>query len=78
VPCVVSDTCGNPEAIEHGRHGLVVPMHAPDQAGEALVKLWQDRTLHQAMVRQAHEGLDAFDARHVTPMHAELYRQLLR
>ncbi len=78
VPCVVSDTCGNPEAIGYGRCGRVVSMNRPDQAAEAMLALWRDPELRQEISRQTSDGLDAFDARHVTPMHAELYRALIR
>ncbi len=74
---VVSDTCGNPEAVGYGRFGAVVPMGQPDQAAQALLELWRSPQERQRIREQAHEGLDAFDARHVTPMHADLYRNLL-
>ena len=77
VPCVVSDTCGNPEAIDYGRCGRVVEMHRPDQAAEALLALWRNPELRQRISTSAGDGLDAFDARHVTSMHADLYRSLL-
>ena len=77
VPCIVSDTCGNPEAIDYGRCGRIVAMHRPDQAAEAMISLWRDPALRQQISSQSTEGLDAFDARHVTPMHADLYRSLI-
>jgi len=77
VPCVVSDTCGNPEAIDYGRCGRVVPMRRPDRAAEELLALWRQPAVRASIRQDSIEGLDAFDARHVTPMHAELYRTLL-
>ena len=77
VPCVVSETCGNPEAIDYGRLGAIVDPRRPDQAAAALRSLWDDPERRAQIAAQAHRGLDAFDARHVTPMHAALYRSLL-
>ena len=77
VPCVVSDTCGNPEAIDYGRCGRIVDMHRPDKAAEAMLALWRDPATRQEIREHAQEGLDAFDAKHVTPMHADLYRRLI-
>ena len=77
VPCVVSDICGNPEAIGYGRHGVVVPVDRPDLAAQALAELWIDPARRSRIRGESHDNLDAFDARHVTPMHVELYEQLL-
>jgi len=77
LPCVVTDTCGNPEAIEHGRHGLVVPMHRPDQVADACLEILADAGLHRRFSAAGTEGLDAFDIRHIVPQHVELYERLL-
>lgn len=78
LPCVVTDTCGNPEAIEHDRHGLVVPMHRPDLVAEASLEILGDPARHQSFSEQAPVDLDAFDIRHIVPQHVDLYEQLLK
>ncbi|MEC7751674.1 MAG: glycosyltransferase [Myxococcota bacterium] len=77
LPCVVTDTCGNPEAIQHGLHGLVVPMSRPDKVADACLRLLADRDLYGRMSSAAKEGLDAFDIRHIVPQHVALYERLL-
>jgi glycosyltransferase involved in cell wall biosynthesis len=77
LPCVVSDVCGNPEAVRDGVHGLVVPPRDPEAAAQALCRLWHDLPLRLELGRQASEDLDGFDAARVTPMHIALYRKLL-
>ena len=77
LPCVVTDTCGNPEAIQHGLHGLVVPMHRPDRVAEACLTLLSDPVLYERCSLAAENGLDAFDIRHIVPQHTALYERLL-
>ncbi|MDE0882315.1 MAG: glycosyltransferase [Myxococcota bacterium] len=77
LPCVVSDTCGNPEAIGYGDCGVVVPMNAPTQAAQALLKLWRNPQRRAQLRERCAAGLEVFDAEHVTPMHIDLYRRLL-
>ena len=77
LPCVVTNTCGNPEAIENGVHGLVVPMNRPDLVAEATVSILRDRSLYEKFSKQGPVDLESFDIKHIVPQHVELYNYLL-
>jgi glycosyltransferase involved in cell wall biosynthesis len=77
VPCVVSDRCGNPEAVGYGSAGFVVPAGATEEAGERLAELLTNEALHRGFAERSGEGLDGFDVRHIVPRHVELYDTLL-
>jgi glycosyltransferase involved in cell wall biosynthesis len=77
LPCVVTDTCGNPEAIEHQQHGLVVPMHRPDLVAQASLTILRDPALYHQFSQQGPIDLETFDIRHIVPQHVELYKRLL-
>lgn len=45
LPCVATDVGGNPEVLEHGKTGLLVPSRDPDQMAAALERLAEDDAL---------------------------------
>jgi glycosyltransferase involved in cell wall biosynthesis len=77
LPCVVSDRCGNPEAVGYGSAGFVVPAGATTAAGERLADLLTDSAVHRRFSEAAADGLDAFDLRHIVPAHVDLYETLI-
>jgi len=50
-PIVCTGVCGNPEVVEDGVSGLLVPPRAPGQLAEALSKLLADEELGERFVR---------------------------
>ena len=49
IPVVASDSGGNPEAVDHGRTGLLVPPGDPQAIADALRALIADRELMRSM-----------------------------
>ena len=78
LPLVVTDVGGNAEAVIDGECGFVVPAHAPDRLGEALLAIAGDLPRAMAMGEaarrraKAHFTIDACVARYDA-----LYRSLL-
>ncbi len=51
LPVVASAVGGNPEAVDHGRSGLLVAAHAPEQLAAAMQELLDDRKRSAAFGR---------------------------
>lgn len=52
-PVVATDSGGNPEALDHGRTGFLVPVDSPDAMGGSALRLLQDPALHAAVAAAA-------------------------
>ncbi|NLY44168.1 MAG: glycosyltransferase [Clostridiaceae bacterium] len=48
-PCIATDTGGNPEVVEDGCNGLLVPVKNPEQLAEAMIRLVDDPDLRRKM-----------------------------
>src|SRR6202008_5165691 len=46
-PAVATDIGGNPEVIEHGENGLLVPVHDPAELARAIERLLGDPELRR-------------------------------
>lgn len=53
LPTIATATGGTPEAIEHGRNGLLVPPADPQALAEAILWLMGDRALYERLGREA-------------------------
>lgn len=60
LPIVASNVGGNPEVVEHGVNGLLVPPRDPDRLREALAGLLGDPDLGRRFVRAGLERMDRF------------------
>lgn len=60
-PIVCTGVCGNPEVVEDGVNGFLVPPRSPEALAEALSKLLYDRELQQAFRAAGLAGLGRFD-----------------
>ncbi|GAB4111404.1 MAG: glycosyltransferase family 4 protein [Roseiflexaceae bacterium] len=61
-PCVATDVTGIPEAIRHGKTGLIVPQNDPPALAEALARLIKHPDLRMNLASSARELIeDAFD-----------------
>lgn len=55
LPIVATRVGGNPEAIEEGAHGILVPFADPAALADGVLKLLSDDVLRQAMATRARE-----------------------
>jgi glycosyltransferase involved in cell wall biosynthesis len=55
-PVVATDDGGNPEAIEHGVNGILVPAETPDAFVEPIYRLITDLGYRIRLVEAAHSG----------------------
>ncbi|HEX5879125.1 MAG TPA: glycosyltransferase family 4 protein [Actinomycetota bacterium] len=63
-PCVATDVTGLPEAVHHGRTGLLVGPHDPEGLADAIQTLLQDPGLRARLAVAARALIEAsFDAR---------------
>jgi glycosyltransferase involved in cell wall biosynthesis len=77
-PVVASSAGGNPELIEDGRSGLLVPARDPSAFAAALARLLEDRDLAQRLGRQGRERVVAgFTVEARLDRIEALYRQLI-
>ena len=49
VPIIATDWNYNKEVIIDGRNGILVPVHKPEEIAKALLRLYQDRSLHKQL-----------------------------
>ncbi len=62
LPAVVTEVGGNPEIVEHGVNGLLVPSNDDKAVADAIWKLYQDKSLRQRMGENARQiALEKFD-----------------
>lgn len=62
-PCISTDVTGIPEVIEHGRTGLIVQQHCPDDLAAAIARLLDSEDERVALARQARRRIEAdFDS----------------
>ncbi|MDJ0555749.1 MAG: glycosyltransferase family 4 protein [Microcoleaceae cyanobacterium MO_207.B10] len=58
VPVVVSDTCGLPEVVEHGRTGIVTKVGNPNSLSLGIIEALRDRNYMQKLVSNAYQELE--------------------
>jgi glycosyltransferase involved in cell wall biosynthesis len=76
-PAVLTRAGGNPEVVDDGEHGLVVPTADPSALADGIVALLQDPTLRQRMGESAKRRAQDFDIRGAVRRTEEVYRGLL-
>ena len=47
IPCVASNTCGNPYMVKNEENGLLFPPRTPEALANALIRLYRDKDLYQ-------------------------------
>jgi len=78
VPVVATRVGGNPEAVEDGATGLLVPSRDPAALARAIALLLQDRTLASRLGRCGQQRVaECFSNERMVRRTEELYRQLL-
>jgi L-malate glycosyltransferase len=77
VPVVVTRVGGNPELVEEGRTGLLVPPRDPHAFAEAVAALLLDPDRRRAMGENARAAIQSFRIEQVAARYAALYRDLL-
>ncbi len=60
-PVITTNVCGNPEAVEDGRTGLLVEYNNKEQIKGAILKLLQDKNLADKLTANAKASLEKFD-----------------
>jgi glycosyltransferase involved in cell wall biosynthesis len=78
LPMVVTDVGGNPEAVLHGKTGLVVPPHNPSALGRAILRLARDRGLRERLGNAGRTRVEQeFSLERCVDDHHNLYEELL-
>ena len=75
LPAVVSDICGNPEAIE--KAGVMVSPHQPGLAAQKIVEILTTPVLFKQLAVATQENLERFDAKYIIPKHLEIFENLI-
>ncbi|WP_420593599.1 glycosyltransferase [Deinococcus sp.] len=77
LPIVTTDSAGNPEAVQHGQTGLVVPEKDEAALASALLCLLEDEALRERLRRAGLEDVHArFDARRLVGHLESLYQEV--
>ena len=79
LPLVATNVGGNPEIVEHGVTGLIVPPKTPRLLGEALVQLADDAQLRQSMGISGRNRIEEkFSIEHCVKNYQHRYDQLIK
>ena len=68
---------GIPEALDHGRAGVLVPAEDPVALADAFRELLRDDTLRRSWQLKAREGCEVFSCSRMTAEVQEVYRELV-
>ncbi len=78
LPVVVSDAGGNPEVVDDGTTGLVVPRGDPEALASAVVRICRDPEQARRMGRAGRDRVTAvFGVDHLVKRHVALYEDLV-
>lgn len=76
LPLVATAVGGNPEVVDDGVTGLLVPPRNPEAMASALLRLHQDASLRERMGRQGRERVERqFDIRRTVAAYEALYSE---
>ena len=79
LPAVVTAVGGNPEVIQHGVNGYLVPSNDPEAVAERLYQLYIDPEKRRQMGNAARRIVrDRFDLSQMVQTYQNLYRDVLR
>jgi glycosyltransferase involved in cell wall biosynthesis len=76
-PLVATRVGGIPEAVTHGRDGLLVPPRDPDALADAISSILGDASLRRALRAGGLERVQAFDIRRIVARMEAIYTDLL-
>jgi glycosyltransferase involved in cell wall biosynthesis len=76
-PAVLTRVGGNPEVVNDGEQGLVVPAAEPDALAGGIVALLQDQSLRERLGESARLRARDFDIRSAVRRSEDLYEELL-
>lgn len=68
---------GNPEMLDYGEAGLLVPSSAPEALANAIERLLTDPVARAALVARASRNLETFNVRHVCDSYLSIYLRVL-
>ena len=73
---VATPTDGTKEVITHEDDGLLIPYSQPQALADAIIRLYEDKTLFEQCGNNAHQlVVQRFDAQRVSDVVAEIYQQ---
>jgi glycosyltransferase involved in cell wall biosynthesis len=79
VPVVVTEVGGNPEIVQQGRTGILVPPGDAGRFAEAVVRLLRDPALRDRFGREAERVIrEEFDLGRVVERYGRIYEEVLR
>jgi glycosyltransferase involved in cell wall biosynthesis len=79
VPVVATDVGGVSECVEHEKTGLLIPAGEPEAIADALLRLAEDLSLRDRLVKNAGERVrQEFSIARMARRHEEVYEQGLR
>lgn len=78
LPVVATDVGGNPELVEEGRTGFLVPLHDRREFADRVAELLEDPGLRERMGSAGRRrALESFDLDRTARRYSELYREVL-
>jgi glycosyltransferase involved in cell wall biosynthesis len=67
---------GIPEALEHGRCGILVPPQNSTALAAGMIHVLRDRSLREALQREAKIGLERFTVSRMTDEVSDIYSDI--
>ncbi len=77
IPSVATDVGGNPEVVQDGKTGVLVPVGKPDKVAEAVSRLLRDKKLLREMGSEASKAVwSKFNLTLMVKLHQALYTRM--
>lgn len=78
IPVVATEVGGIPEIITHKENGILVPSRNPEKLAEAIIKILEDKSLANKMVRKGLETVkNKYDIMFMVKAYENLYKRLI-
>lgn len=76
VPVVATNIGGIPDCVKDGTTGLLVPVKNPKAIAEAVIKILENQSLADTLVKNAKKELYRFDWQRIAEQYADIYHLL--
>lgn len=77
-PVVCTAVGGNPELVEDGRNGYLVPVGDYAALARAMLRIASDKALYDAMSRQAQRSVEHYTVDAMVRQHMDVYHELVQ
>ncbi|MEM5371893.1 glycosyltransferase family 4 protein [Paraburkholderia azotifigens] len=75
---IATDVDGNPEMLDFGRAGVLIPVRRPETLADAICRMLDDHDLRESYRQRSRIGLSEFSVEYVCEQYLTVYRRAIR